>query len=522
MAEKYIYSHVAIIGLDGMGNYNKNADTPFMDKIFSGYAETYDALSLYPTISAQNWGAMLLGADPEVHGLTNSIVSEKVYENKELPSIFTTVRKYIPDSVLCSVSDWSPINHGIIEHDVGAELQTAENGEKTTDKVVECVISKKPTLLFVQIDDPDGAGHSFGYGTEKHLECIHNTDKLVNRIYEAYREAGIIDDTLFIVITDHGGYGHGHGGYSEGEKYIYFALRGKTVKNTKGFFAQTKDINAVVRHAFGIDIPAFDRSGYSSQIPKGVFNDCDDDYVTFTSERYDVEQLPTPAIDGKDGLYSFFSKDDIRAAMFFDNNVSDETGKLSFDEYGKVKYYSTGCRGSMAEFGVTGYLENDEMSFGTDDFSIAAWFKVDGAPGCYGYVCGMKAKDDSSSGFMLWVSVVSTIAAIESGKGARYEEFESPFYREVSGGWIHAVYSFNRSKNTVDVYHNFKLKDTFTFPEEFKAPIGGKPFTIGEDITNMRNKDMNVLFNMDDFILFDKALSEDDVKKLASYYRIDD
>ena len=99
------YAHVAIVGIDGMGTFCKDTPTPCMDEIFKDGAKTYSALSLFPTISAQNWGAMLLGAEPETHGLTNGIVSQREYSNKALPSIFTTMRRAFPDNVLCSVSN---------------------------------------------------------------------------------------------------------------------------------------------------------------------------------------------------------------------------------------------------------------------------------------------------------------------------------------------------------------------------------------------------------------------------------
>ena len=87
------YGHTAIVGLDGMGAFSGDTPTPRMDEIFENGAKTLRAISLFPTISAQNWGAMLLGAEPEVHGLTNGKVSQQEYTNKALPSIFTTVRR---------------------------------------------------------------------------------------------------------------------------------------------------------------------------------------------------------------------------------------------------------------------------------------------------------------------------------------------------------------------------------------------------------------------------------------------
>ena len=207
---------------------------------------------------------MLIGTDPEVHGLTNGSLCRQPYKNTAFPTVFTTVRDAFFESVLCSVSNWEPINQGIIEHGIGVEMQTADNGEQTTERVVECVKTRKPDLLFLQIDDPDEAGHRHGYGTQAHLDCITRVDAMVGRIYDAYVSAGLIEDALFLVITDHGGFRHSHGGYTDTEKYIFFALAGKTVNKTDGFFAATKDVNAIVRYAFSLPIPLPDPDGYSS------------------------------------------------------------------------------------------------------------------------------------------------------------------------------------------------------------------------------------------------------------------
>jgi len=49
------YEHVIVIGVDGMGNFNRDTDTPNFDRIFDHGAVTYNCLSMVPTISAQNW-----------------------------------------------------------------------------------------------------------------------------------------------------------------------------------------------------------------------------------------------------------------------------------------------------------------------------------------------------------------------------------------------------------------------------------------------------------------------------------
>ncbi|MBQ3592402.1 MAG: alkaline phosphatase family protein, partial [Clostridia bacterium] len=73
------YKHVIVVGIDGAGAFIKDADTPHFDRIFADGAVTYQALASNPTISAECWGSMLLGVGPEVHKLTNGIVSSTPY-----------------------------------------------------------------------------------------------------------------------------------------------------------------------------------------------------------------------------------------------------------------------------------------------------------------------------------------------------------------------------------------------------------------------------------------------------------
>ncbi len=518
--DKRRYKHLIIAGIDGMGIFCKNTPTPRMDEIFKNSAYTYSALSLFPTISAQNWGAMLIGTEPEVHGLTNGKVSQFEYKNEQFPSIFTSVRRAYPDSVLCSISNWEPINTGIIEHNIGVEFDTADNGASTTDKVVECIRTKKPDLLFIHIDDPDEAGHHFGYGTQGHLDCISNVDSMVGRIYDACVESGIIDDTLFLVITDHGGFRHGHGGYTDTEKYIYFALKGKTVAKNSNFFATTKDVNAIVRYAFGLEIPGFDIDGYSSQVPDGIFNDWDAPYVLpAEGERNDIAPKPQPDPRGEKGLFKFFDEKDVKLAMFFEFNSDDAVKNTEFSEIGHVKYYSGGVRGANAELGATGCLVSDDIKFKNDDFTVCAWLNIDNAPASEAYYCATKTMTDSGAGFALGFTDYAVWLGVETPDPASYEEFQLPYLREVSGGWLHLAVVFRRKVCAIDVYRNFRLKRTFTLPETFAdTSMDALPFTVGDDASHRINSGNDALIHIDDLLIFNKAFGLSDLERLKEYY----
>ena len=278
------YSHVIVVGIDGAGAWFKDADTPNFDRIFSDGAVTYRALSSNPSISAECWGSMLLGVGPEIHKLNNGIVSSTPYPtDSAFPSLFRRIREVYPDTELGSYCDWNPITYGIVESNIGVSHDTA-NDDELTPIICDYIRNKKPEFLFIQLDSVDGAGHKHGYRTPEFLERLSVIDGYINDIYNACVDTGIADDTLFIVIADHGGtnpgngQGGSHGGWTDGEKYVTFAAKGKTVRNVHIEEMNIRDLAAVVLYAFGIEPPEFDEKGWTSQIPTGLFDDAFPDY----------------------------------------------------------------------------------------------------------------------------------------------------------------------------------------------------------------------------------------------------
>lgn len=275
------FSHVIVVGIDGAGSFFKDADTPDFDRIFADGAVTYYALASNPSISAECWGAMLLGVGPEVHKLNNGIVSSTPYPvDSPYPSLFRRIREAYPDAELGSFCDWNPITYGIVENNIGVSHDTASDDE-LTPVICDYIRSKKPDFLFMQFDSVDGAGHKYGYGTAEHLKRIAEVDVLINDVHSAAADAGIIDDTLFIVIADHGGtnpgngQGGSHGGWTDGEKYVTFAASGKGVKHGIISEMNIRDLAAIVLYSLDIDAPEFDEQGWTAQIPDGLFDDAD-------------------------------------------------------------------------------------------------------------------------------------------------------------------------------------------------------------------------------------------------------
>ena len=273
-------SHVIVIGVDGAGAWFKDADTPNFDRIFSKGAVTFKALSSKPTISAECWGSMLIGVGPEVHKLTNKRVSILPYPIwSKHPTIFRRIRKAYPEAELGSYCDWNPITKGIVEKFIRVSHHTARDKE-LTPMICDYIAKKRPDFLFVHFDSTDGAGHKNGYGTENHLNAICEVDKLIGDVYSSIEKSGILDETLFMIISDHGGTveenGKGsHGGWTDAEKYVTFAAIGKGVCNGEIKAMNIRDLAAIVLYALGVKAPEFDEKGWTSQIPEGIFEGID-------------------------------------------------------------------------------------------------------------------------------------------------------------------------------------------------------------------------------------------------------
>lgn len=278
------YDRVVIFGVDGAGDYFAHANTPNFDRIFAGGAVTYRALSQYPTISAQNWTSMLHGVRCQKHGVNNSIAASKPYTKTEYPSIFAAYGANHPEAKFLSVCGWAPINIGSIEDmdnltKINTEELLPEDDELDWENdLLSCSIIKEKIqnhedykITYIHFSHVDEVGHLVdGYGSAPYADAIYRTDRLIGELYDAYCANGMGDNTLFILVTDHG---HrksgGHGLNSKSERYVTFAVAGglgNIVAGTPGKVV-TQDLASVVLYALGEKQP----DTWESKVPYHLF-----------------------------------------------------------------------------------------------------------------------------------------------------------------------------------------------------------------------------------------------------------
>ena len=106
------------------------------------------------------------------------------------------------------------------------------------------------------------------------MKQIEIVDGYIGRIYDTIAENGLIENSLFIVVDDHGEMiSGGHWGLTMRETNTTLAVKGKTV--VKGanmdMFTRNRDTAAIVLYALGIERP----SNMTARLPGNLFDGVD-------------------------------------------------------------------------------------------------------------------------------------------------------------------------------------------------------------------------------------------------------
>ncbi len=510
----YTYKHVIVIGVDGAGNFFNKSETPNIDKIFENGAVTYYALTENPSISAQCWGSLMHGVTNNVHGLTNAIVESTPYPtDSKFPSFFKVVRENDKDAKMGSLSNWNPINVGIVEDGLGVYKYGGVNDKTICDAVCTYVSANAPKLVFVQFDEADGTGHSVGYDTPSHYAKIKEIDGYIGKIYEAYEQKGIIDETLFIVTADHGGNGTSHGGYTDGEKYIMFAAAGKTVeKGTIGEMA-IRDTASIVLHAFGYEQP----ESWTSRVPSGLFKGVTAGerpiYVDKTSNRYH-ENVPTPEKGSNGYITNFISDIPLKYYLPFDGDSKDTCGNTTA-ENGKL-YFIDGYFGKGVSLD-DGYVSIKNYAPQNDSFTVGMWVNTSGVASDPVLFSNKNWVNGYNNGYVLSLRNTNDVK-FNFGNGTVRTDKEVPLPSDYRTGWMYVLTVVDRENDEVRISIDFGNFVTLKFPEALKDTSANAfdVLNIGQDGTGVYSA--RLAATIDEFMLFDGAFDSDDVGKLKEYY----
>jgi predicted AlkP superfamily pyrophosphatase or phosphodiesterase len=260
--------HVILIGFDGMSaNSLKNgAKMPNYRALMRKGAYTLKNRVVLPSSSACNWASMFMGAGPEQHGFNTwgskkpDFPSQELTENGFFPDIFYLLRLANPTIETGYFYEWDGMRYLVDTLAISRVQQVALSGKDTSTSlqpIVSYLKEKCPSFCAIIFAEPDGAGHSKGWESEAYYRKLTHLDEALPLILKAVKEAGIWDETLFVLSADHGGKGYGHGGPTLDEMETPVVFYGKGIK--EGFQIKQPtmiyDIPATIGAILGIQQP---------------------------------------------------------------------------------------------------------------------------------------------------------------------------------------------------------------------------------------------------------------------------
>lgn len=260
-SNQYRHRRAFIIGIDGIGNLPKTVDTPGIHRVINNGIYTYDAQTVYPSLSAESWTTLLHGVGPEKHKIYtkfemkgDQVIIKKPESTFSLtspyPSIYRLIYEQKNRPKMACFSNWEYITKNIIEDGIGVFKYFNKSEELVVDQFSKYMESNDPWLVFFQLDDTDRAGHKYGFFSDEHKKQLMKTDVAVSRIIDIIEKYDKNNEDLILIQTDHGGSGDlfsdlkmvrpsyicekcKHGSKDVLDMTIFWTARGKGICNNK-------------------------------------------------------------------------------------------------------------------------------------------------------------------------------------------------------------------------------------------------------------------------------------------------
>jgi len=256
--------HIILIGSDGFGAYAfEKAKIPNIRKMMNNGSYSLQARSVLPSSSAVNWASMIMGSGPELHGFTEwgsktpELPSRIIGKGGIYPTIFSLIDEQLPNSKKGVSYNWGGIGYLFEKSMVDLDFN-GETDEETVDKALEFLVENKPIFTFIHMSEPDNTGHGIGHDTPEYYESVEKIDSLVGQIIDTLEKQKMMEETIILFTSDHGGIDKGHGGKTLLEVEIPWIIYGRGIHKKKlDQTIVTYDSGATIAFLLGLKIPEY-------------------------------------------------------------------------------------------------------------------------------------------------------------------------------------------------------------------------------------------------------------------------
>ncbi|MGN7865696.1 alkaline phosphatase family protein [Chryseobacterium sp. 22458] len=364
---------VLFIGIDGCrADVMMSTPTPNIQNLINQSIYSLDGLCAATTWSGNGWSTMLTGVWHTKHNVQDNNFTIPNYVN--YPDFLTRAETFNPGLRTISLAHWSPINDKIVQNaDVKTNLAT---DLAVKNAAVNALQNDNPDILFVDFDDVDHAGHSYGFSSTvpQYVSSIQTTDSFIGEIVAAMKNRSTYanEDWLVVLTTDHGAVETSHGGGALSERNIF------TVYSNPGFTPQqiSKTVLESDKTFNQLNFPAGTYAKPTNQIPFnfGTSQDFTIEFWVKPNASYSSD----PVMLGNKNWASGKNKGIIfsgYSGQTFKMNIGDGTNRIdltggkaetnkwkhiaaSFDRDGLVTLYEDGVPVTFAKMSSIGNIDS--------------------------------------------------------------------------------------------------------------------------------------------------------------------
>ena len=149
------------------------------------------------------------------------------------------------------------------------EKKTILSDIESAGLVAGYIIENKPVFTAVVFNEPDSVGHNKRWGSAAYYDKLTELDSFIAVLEQAVKDAGIYDNTVFVLSSDHGGSLWGHGFNTRRQRRIPLIIFGSNIKEGYVIPAPGRiyDIAPTMAAILGLEVPV----EWTGQIISGVF-----------------------------------------------------------------------------------------------------------------------------------------------------------------------------------------------------------------------------------------------------------
>lgn len=239
-----IAERVLLVGMDGIDvrclkEALANNRVPYLASIIANGSYSEQLRSQMPTVSIPNWGTVLIGAGVSITGI-DSNQWDWAHENASVPSLSGPGK--IPDVFQAAKSNqlttavyhsWTPMERifgnstdfwvflepdytGVEQYDCHVCMEAVRN---LTLLALEDYLEHQPELAFLYLEEADTCAHTHTCFSELGQESIASADTNLGLFLDALRAEDLLDETVVMIVVDHGRdeAGMNHGSFTEWE-----------------------------------------------------------------------------------------------------------------------------------------------------------------------------------------------------------------------------------------------------------------------------------------------------------------